>query len=358
MKTQLITFIALSLLLVSCSKEGQFGAVVEQQGGSLVNPGIEGPTIVVVEDPGTSSDPPGGGGGTGGGGNPPGPGVKSQSDVFTQTATQTSKVDILWNIDNSGSMADEQQDLAANFDLFINDFLMKNIDFKMAITTTDARNSQAGNIIGNSHLYLTAAAAANDENQFIDDFQTLINVGTNGSGNEQGLYTTRAFYQKNGASFVRQDALQVVVIVSDEDDNRTAESVQQLVDGIKLASSNSVKIYTIVDTDSNGFVNGQPRQGDRYMAASNLTSGSIADIESNFAAVLTDIGESIVNLTESFALSAIPADVNSIKVYVNGALKPASSYVYNSQSNSIKFVDGQVPSDGQQIQIVYDVPAT
>ena len=45
-------------------------------------------------------------------------------------------VDILWVIDNSGSMCEEQRDLAANFDRFLTAFANENIDFQMGVTTT------------------------------------------------------------------------------------------------------------------------------------------------------------------------------------------------------------------------------
>lgn len=45
-------------------------------------------------------------------------------------------VDILWVIDNSGSMCEEQRDLATNFDLFLTEFANENIDFQMGVTTT------------------------------------------------------------------------------------------------------------------------------------------------------------------------------------------------------------------------------
>lgn len=45
-------------------------------------------------------------------------------------------VDILWMIDNSGSMCQEQEAIRENFMLFIEDIVDKNIDFQMGITTT------------------------------------------------------------------------------------------------------------------------------------------------------------------------------------------------------------------------------
>ena len=71
-----------------------------------------------------------------------------QVDSFTgKESREASKVDILWVVDDSGSMRDEQEDLARNFDVFIKDFLEQKIDFQMGITTTDARNNGKRGVI-------------------------------------------------------------------------------------------------------------------------------------------------------------------------------------------------------------------
>jgi hypothetical protein len=54
-------------------------------------------------------------------------------DFSPQTAES---VDILWVIDNSGSMCQEQKAIAENFDSFIKEFGNQNIDFQMGVTTT------------------------------------------------------------------------------------------------------------------------------------------------------------------------------------------------------------------------------
>ena len=55
----------------------------------------------------------------------------------TNISIQKPSVDMLFVIDNSGSMQQEQKALADNFSTFIDNFLEKNIDFKIGIITTD-----------------------------------------------------------------------------------------------------------------------------------------------------------------------------------------------------------------------------
>lgn len=62
-----------------------------------------------------------------------------ENSFFKQSTNyQARKIDILWVIDNSGSMETSQTSLAQNFQSFIQNFKNKNFDFQMAFTTTDA----------------------------------------------------------------------------------------------------------------------------------------------------------------------------------------------------------------------------
>lgn len=106
------------------------------------------------------------------------------SDDFTQNVNEYGNVDILWVVDNSGSMADEQASLATNFNSFIDRFLDQNINFKMGIITTDPRDGFAGIPVANSLNQLTYAQAQADENAFITNYMNMIQVGINGSGSE------------------------------------------------------------------------------------------------------------------------------------------------------------------------------
>ena len=62
-----------------------------------------------------------------------------QEDFLQSPATKfNSKVDILWVVDTSGSMAPYQDNLAQNFNSFISSFATKGFDFHMAVVGTDA----------------------------------------------------------------------------------------------------------------------------------------------------------------------------------------------------------------------------
>ncbi|MFO0599002.1 MAG: hypothetical protein U0228_27080 [Myxococcaceae bacterium] len=174
--------------------------------------------------------------------------VPRQCDVFTQVPVR--KVDILWVVDSSGSMAPKQARLAANFQGFINQLVLANppIDFHIAVTTTDTDDNNArGKLrswtLGASSENYIACTPMNGSvtcntganlNTVVTAFTQMSAVGINGSASERGLYgaylaltdplniTTPAFDR-----FVRPDAALYVVIVSDEDDSSCTPMTRQ-----------------------------------------------------------------------------------------------------------------------------------
>src|SRR5690606_41620033 len=62
----------------------------------------------------------------------------SASEQFSQSTNTLTKIDILWMVDGSGTMANHQTNLADNFNSFIDDFTHLNYDHHMAVASTDA----------------------------------------------------------------------------------------------------------------------------------------------------------------------------------------------------------------------------
>jgi hypothetical protein len=174
--------------------------------------------------------------------------VPRQCDLFQQVTVR--KVDILWVVDSSGSMAPKQARLAMNFQGFINQLVSAKppIDFHIAVTTTDtddpatrgllrpyAVNGVSGNFIACSpDAAGTNAVCTNGGAQSVDAvsaFQQMAAVGTQGSAGEKGLLNAYLTLQNpnnvGNGKFVRPDAALYVVVVSDEDDASCNPLIQQ-----------------------------------------------------------------------------------------------------------------------------------
>src|SRR5690606_16535256 len=68
----------------------------------------------------------------------PKPDVKSGSNEFNPPALEGApKVDILFVVDNSGSMSNDQNILAQSFGDFIKSFKARDVDYQIGVTSTD-----------------------------------------------------------------------------------------------------------------------------------------------------------------------------------------------------------------------------
>jgi len=255
-------------------------------------------------------------------------------------------------------MRDEQENLANNFDAFITNFADMGVDFKMGITTTDTEGNNAGKPVPGSLTKLTSAKLNENRSQFLQDFSDLVKVGIRGSGREKGIQASESFASLYASEHFREDAYFVVIYMSDEED-QSSNSPEQHLSGINNWKQNSglIKTYSIVDTQSNPNWSGNGMQYGhaRYKKMSDLTGGFIADINNNFYTTLLNIGDGIVQLTQSFPLSQVPYDAQTIKVFVDGIQN--SNWIYDAQSRTIKFNDGQEPAVNSIIKVTYEVEA-
>ncbi|MBS2012992.1 MAG: hypothetical protein JST00_08905 [Deltaproteobacteria bacterium] len=150
------------------------------------------------------------------------------------------KMDILFVVDNSGSMEQEQKNLATNFPNFIKvigDYKTKggeSLDYRVAVTTSDDEKDKGKFIVGKGASAPSSCMpgpsrpwlerADGDVSSF---FSCRAQVGTDGSGTERPLesallgVTARITDKTNTSgtgSFVRDDALLALVVISDEDE--------------------------------------------------------------------------------------------------------------------------------------------
>lgn len=208
---------------------------------------------------GTNTTTPGGGTSNGGGttdGQPANDGPTQPWDFpyddganpyfrATNTFTVVNKakqVDVLFVMDDSGSMAEEQQSVVNSFSTFLQGFTAERIDYHIGIVATDSVNNQAWwtaqngayrhfpNVGPGSLLAYEGSPRFMDtslgRDETIREFRQNALLGTQGSGSETGLLTATLALGPtlNGASawnagFIRPDAMLSVVIVSDEDES-------------------------------------------------------------------------------------------------------------------------------------------
>jgi hypothetical protein len=138
--------------------------------------------------------------------------------------------DILFVIDNSGSMSEEQSTLRAGLDAFIQELAASPIanDFQIGVTTTAVVDfGAADDGVSGGALVAPGIMRATDTT-LVSDFQSAVLVGTTGYGREQPFTAARRAIERSvpgGANdgFLRPGAKLAVIFLSDEDDCSGAE---------------------------------------------------------------------------------------------------------------------------------------
>lgn len=162
----------------------------------------------------------------------------------------SARTDILFVVDDSVSMGEEQQNLATSFGAFVQELaaLPSKSDFQIGVTSTSVDEPASATNLqdtfqrggpNNGRPYPKGALVAVDDTglyrtdlprilpgdspTLVQDFQRNVKVGTLGSAKEQGLRAallavTDRVADGSNAGFLRPGSRLVVVIVSDEDD--------------------------------------------------------------------------------------------------------------------------------------------
>lgn len=162
-------------------------------------------------------------------------------------AKRCEKMDVLFVIDNSGSMGQEQTNLIANFPAFISVLDASGLDYRVAVTTTGrdytyTMTTPLGGIPtsqdGGDNGAMLKPAACNMTKRWIDKadpdpsgtFSCVANVGTGGPSDEMPLSAMRDAFEERmmdntNAGFRRPDSLLAIVFLTDEEDCSYEQSV-------------------------------------------------------------------------------------------------------------------------------------
>lgn len=284
-------------------------------------------------------------------------GIYTKSESFTLETSKLNSVDIVWVIDNSGSMQNEQEALQDNFASFINNFFdngTPKFAFNMMVTTTDAYingnpKSVEDPMTGDLYKLSSADAIANFP-KFEQDFKDAVNVGIRGNGQEKALLSLQANYNAESAWFSGDDSLLVYIILSDEAEQSDTMNIDQwtsYIKGLKTQESRT-KVYPIINQSAD--------PGNRYANLAANFGTQVASILAPFDSVLDGISLDIEEQTKVFPLTFDGViDQSTINVEINGTLLPKldgngdANWIY--QNKSIQLVND--PPANATIDITY-----
>ncbi|MGQ0507720.1 MAG: choice-of-anchor D domain-containing protein [Myxococcaceae bacterium] len=304
----------------------------------------------------------------------------TQTDRFFQDAR--SQVDVLFVIDNSGSMMEEQQSLGQNFAAFLTAAQAAQVDYRIGVTTTGIESSpggwsscpggveggEAGRLFpvnGSSPRIITPTTQ-----NAAQVFAANVQVGWC-HWNEQGLegaYRALSTPLANSADdpstaeasdgnlgFLRPNAKLVVLFVTDEDDfsPQPVAFYETFFRSLKGNEPSLLSLSAIVGPENLATCPTASSTGSRYLQLARATGGVTENIcTPNWAESLKNISNNTFGPKRRFPLTQRPADPAQIVVVRDGQVV-SSGYTYDATNNAVVFDESAPLSLGAEIDITY-----
>ncbi|MCB9662702.1 MAG: hypothetical protein H6732_01205 [Alphaproteobacteria bacterium] len=320
--------------------------------------------------------------------NPPVLATPEKTDRIVQVVKP--QVDVLWVVDNSCSMSEEQVKLGKNFDAFIGFFVDSGLDWHIGLVSTDTEDkSQRGKLIEKGgYRYLT-----DETPNPVLLFSEMARLGTTGSFSEKGLLATQfALAAPNDAirraneGFYREDAALHIVIISDEDDQSAPQTnrfeFSNFLQNLKPDADTPVTFSSIVGPPPLGCSNADTEAAPAgvYQNVTRTVGGIFESIcEEDWSGVLRELGLQAAGLRREYYLSEVPVP-GTLQVWVEDegryndgvderlivgtkkvgdvcrelGLTACFPYRYNAERNSVVMTDW-VPSPRAEVFIRYQL---
>ncbi|MEZ4317486.1 MAG: hypothetical protein R3F61_08275 [Myxococcota bacterium] len=268
--------------------------------------------------------------------------------------------DVLFVVDNSCSMEDEQLLLADAMPGVLPSLQATGLDFHLGVVSTDLEEpTNAGKLIGAQGYRFIDSATVDPDAVFAE----MALLGTLGWYEEKGRAAAFTVLElqpdiPRNVDFLRDDATLSIVFVSDEDDQSGADPVTrpEFVAWMetKKARPQDVVAHGFIDPPNQACVNGAG-PGTEYAQAINATGGVLANLcAPDWTPALQDMFDRLLDS----ARVALPTPGTTIErvVFVNGAteteLSPAD-YTWDDTLDTVFFDRGVRPGADDTVRVVY-----
>lgn len=181
--------------------------------------------------------------------------------------------DILWLVDTSGTMSEEQAALTASAPALLEALLEADLDFHFGVVSLDLHDPDSAGVLLGLPAYLTRESP-----ELESAFLARVVPGTSGGKTEQGLDAallalTGEPAQAENRGFVRTGADKLLFFISDEDD-ASAVSVGTFVAELEtLTGAGRLRVHGLLWPCSAGMCGGQCRSGSRHPLSGGHSSG-------------------------------------------------------------------------------------
>jgi len=301
----------------------------------------------------------------------------SVSDTFHQPSDIM--VDILFVVDNSGSMNPFQVALADSFGSFIQLALNLEINFHIGVIATEINAAEADQgtpprdiipgvlVQAPSRLKVLTPSTPNLENAFIDN----ILIGDCCSDEQEAglkaaqMALSEPLISDANVGFMREDARLYVICISNEQDQSPGSPsfYADYFASLKDYNPDKMSLSAVCGDAPNGCYTSDMEQvdsGSRYIDVAEQTYGIFESIcADDFDTAMANLGQDAFTVPREFSLSRIP-DTATLYVTVNGSQVSqasgegyANGWTYYSHTNTIFFGDDVLPHAGAQIVVAY-----
>lgn len=278
--------------------------------------------------------------------------TRQRTDTFNHFPAS---LDLLFVIDDSCSMAEEQAQLVTSFSSLLPVLAGFSMDYHVGVVTTDmtARDERG-------RLREDAGGdrwiEPSDANQAVK-FAQMADVGTSGSTDEEGfgamIASINDFGNTYNAGFRRDDAQYSVVVVSDENEHSTFISVDDAANFLHNQETyTGDATFTSIVTPLAGCPTGD-EPGDKYLGLTNSVGGEKVSIcASNYAPTLLQLSQRWWT-SDPFELTRAPLDPSTMDVTVNGTPVDADDWVWDAEMGTVRFTNGFAPAAGSSVRVTY-----
>lgn len=232
---------------------------------------------------------------------------------FTKAESKKQKMDVLFVVDNSGSMSATQQNIVKNTKIFLEQFaLQPYLDWKIGLISTDIADAP---YLGFENSFEASNYDFRDPqtiNYITNLFQNSIErLGAYGSGSEYVFYNVKRVLNTH-KNFLRKDSNFVIIMISDEkeqsqydfgdeyDATYFLKTLNQYINQ-KIRFYGALKRKDLKDCDHSNTGDNETYVGSQYETIVNLTKGfTVSACVTDFGSELAKIGKDIDNFSYNF----------------------------------------------------------
>jgi len=280
-------------------------------------------------------------------------------DTWVQRVSPAS--DVLFVVDNSCSMRNEQAALGDNFEAFLEALLLTDTDFHIGVVSTD--------MVDPDHM---GQLQASDGVRYLDvdtpnppfHFGQMVDLGIDGDWTERGRSAAFTAVEAGLAEgWLREEASLHIVVVSDEDDatdDISREEFTEYLRGLKVAPF-SVTFSSIVGPEGAALDPWAPcsaEYGLEYLEITWALGGlDLSICKRDWGPLLAELGSVAAGLRKEFFLTRRPIPKTiQVTIEVDGEPQefegPTSGFLYEARRNKVTLVN-YLPPDGAVIKVRY-----